>query len=311
MLNNYTKRESMSRHGYPKQDFSTEHCTGQWTLNGSVVDHYDFESSYKSFDADKVGQNSVGYPSVKENTVYTSFEVKNRNSPAHWSGDTIYGWQGAGTWPISSISGVTNPSALVSDINGQAQDEAKQKMLNLLISNVKDQKINVGNFAAEFKQTCGTVTDAATRIASAIRAVKQGNIRQAASTLTSGIHSSSPNQNQRRRSTRRHRVASTGSVSNDWLQLQYGWLPLLSDVNGACEELARSLTYRPDERRVTATAKVHHDIPLVFPKLSPTWPTCSGKGSVDITCKGVVEFRVASRVVNLASNIGFCQLVVS
>nr|QDH88751.1 MAG: hypothetical protein H1BulkLitter6286_000004 [Leviviridae sp.] len=294
----------MSRHGYPKSDFSTEHCTGQWTLGGSVVDHYDFTSSYQSFAADKVGANSVGYPAHKENTVYTAFEVKTRNSPAHWSGNTIYGWQGAGTWPISSISGVADPSALVTDINGQAQDEAKQKMINQLISNVKDQKVNVGNFAAEFKQTCGTVTDAASRIASAIRAVKHGDLRRAASTLVSGRHGNEGNQNHTRRTTRRRRYLSTGSAADDWLQLKYGWMPLLSDVNGACEELARTLTYRPDIRKVSAQAKVQREKSLSFPKYATTWPTCSGKGSVEITCKGVVEYQVASRVTSFLANTG-------
>jgi hypothetical protein len=99
-------------------------------------------------------------------------------------------------------------------------------------------------------------------------------------------------------------LANSGSVSNDWLQLQYGWLPLLSDVNGACEELARKMTYQPEVGNVKATSKQQRDIKLDGVKVNPTWPAYSGSGSIEITCNGCIEYRIGSRTFATLANTG-------
>lgn len=80
-------------------------------------------------------------------------------------------------------------------------------------------------FLAEGNQALGMITSAATRLAKAYRAARKGNFGLAATTLGSPTP----------RSTLRKNNA------NSWLELQYGWLPLLSDMKSGAEQLAHLL----------------------------------------------------------------------
>jgi hypothetical protein len=101
---------------------------------------------------------------------------------------------------------------------------------------LKQGKVNLGVAFAERNATARMLGDTATRIAKALRATRRGDIREAARAL--GIL---------------HDVKKPrgSNWTNHWLQLQYGWKPLLSDVYGA----AAALSKRPkDYFRVTAKA---------------------------------------------------------
>lgn len=88
---------------------------------------------------------------------------------------------------------------------------------------VKGQSINLGVAYAERSQTARLVGDTATNLAKAIRNLRKGNVRRAMNDL--GI-------------SHRKGEPRGSSVPSKWLELQYGWKPMLSDVYGACEGLA-------------------------------------------------------------------------
>jgi len=158
-----------------------------------------------------------------------------------------------------------------------------------LIKRIKDQKVNVSQAAAEFKQTASTVANVATRLASAIRSVKRGNIRQAARDLTGEA-------TRRSRGGGANRLVSSGSIANDWLQLQYGWKPLLSDVYGACEELARLTTFNPRMYSVSASAKEQSStvLPSINTPPSSWGPSITGTKKVKASCRGTIELEMAA-----------------
>lgn len=108
---------------------------------------------------------------------------------------------------------------------------------------IKDQKINLAQAVAEYPQAQRMFANNATTIANALRALRRGEMKKVFNTL--GLP----------------RKKLRGTVSNRWLELQYGWLPLLSDLHGAVEELQQSLQ-RPRTRRVTAraTSQVELDV---------------------------------------------------
>lgn len=87
---------------------------------------------------------------------------------------------------------------------------------------LKRANVNLGVAFAERKQTARLLGDTATALARSFRNLRHGNVRQAMNDL--GI------------SSRNHEPRSS-SVPNKWLELQYGWKPLLSDVYGACKSL--------------------------------------------------------------------------
>lgn len=80
---------------------------------------------------------------------------------------------------------------------------------------LKNQKVNLGVAFAEAQQTADLVGSVASRIGKSYNALQKGNFRQAANAL--GVNP---------------RLAP-----RNWLELQYGWKPLLSDVYGATQAL--------------------------------------------------------------------------
>ena len=89
---------------------------------------------------------------------------------------------------------------------------------------LKDKRVDLGVAFAERKQASMMLGDTATRMANAARSLRRGEFRNAARQL--GIRGQAG------------RPRGSNWV-NHWMQLQYGWKPLLSDVYGACSALSK------------------------------------------------------------------------
>lgn len=105
-------------------------------------------------------------------------------------------------------------------------------------NNLKSTNINVGIAWAERSRTARLVGDTASNIGKAFNQLKRGNVRRAMRQLGIDSRKDEPRGN---------------SVPKKWLELQYGWKPLLSDVFGACEELSKSPKH---DWRVTAKGRI-------------------------------------------------------
>lgn len=101
---------------------------------------------------------------------------------------------------------------------------------------IKGQSVDLGVAFAERKATSRMLGDNARRMANAVKSLQRGQWRNAARAL--GI----------RGDPGRPRGSNW---TNHWLQLQYGWKPLLSDVYGACDALSKR---DAEDWRVTAKA---------------------------------------------------------
>jgi len=111
-----------------------------------------------------------------------------------------------------------------------------------LLTGLKDQNINLGVAAAEGKQVVNMIANTATKLAGAGFAMKRGDLAGAAQAL--GI---SPK-------GKKHRRPSTAkNLANNWLELQYGWMPLLSDIYGGAQYLANQ-KYRPPRTKLTSSS---------------------------------------------------------
>lgn len=96
-------------------------------------------------------------------------------------------------------------------------DHFRQAYVDAL-TKLKDQKVNLGVALAEAQQTANLLGSTATRFARSINAFRRGRYKQAAAALG----------------------ASLKKTPQNWLELQYAWKPLASDVYGSFSELARS-----------------------------------------------------------------------
>lgn len=86
---------------------------------------------------------------------------------------------------------------------------------------------NAGVFLGEGREALSMISNAAIRIAASLRALKKGNLQKAAEMLTKG--------------TTRHQGSRKTTASN-WLELQYGWLPLLKDAENGAKFLAHQMS---------------------------------------------------------------------
>jgi hypothetical protein len=312
----------MSREGFPVS------ITGHETYGGVFTDLVGssppspwgpFSNDYVTKFADKIGGNTPGWPKVKPKPVnyYLHQQVTRRIHSAdlkfvqHFNG-TGYNQGFAGEYPFSAMVGpfpetnddVTN---LIHSLTTRVNEKLRNKM--------KDQKVNGALFLAEFGKTASTVTTVARRLAQAIEQTWKGNVGAAMRTL--GINT----RDKRHALDGRSRFDSSrymyhsqaietamerqalGSVARDWLSMQYGWKPLLSDVYGGCEELARVTTFQPAvcsvASKISAPLKGEWNY-----RAEPHFPKVRGTRDGRVSIKGFIEYVVSNQVVATASNTG-------
>lgn len=135
------------------------------------------------------------------------------------------------------------------------------KARSAVLQMMKNQTINVAQAFAERKQTVNLISTSVNRLASAAIAIRRGNLRHAEVVLFG----------KKVKNFRFKDVQpSRDNLANYWLEYQYGWRPLLSDIYGACEMIAN--TY-------------HRSKPTTFKKTILLHPTLGPE-------KVLVEFNV-------------------
>jgi len=97
-------------------------------------------------------------------------------------------------------------------------------MLGKLREKVAGSDFNAGVFLGEGREALKMIATNATKIYKAYKAARKGNFATAAYELTGS------NKTVRK------------SLANNWLELQYGWLPLLKDIKGGAEFLSHHFT---------------------------------------------------------------------
>lgn len=155
--------------------------------------------------------------------------VASPNGYNHVEGDNLEPLVG----PFSTSEVGLNLSSYAA-IASSTKDAAINRNITKILLKLKDQKINLAQAFAERAQTADLLVSSATRIAAAYSSIRHGNFRAAARHLGVVLP-----QRKHKRMNRRWASSQTASLSNNWLELQYGWLPLLSDCYGAAEHLAR------------------------------------------------------------------------
>lgn len=140
---------------------------------------------------------------------------------------------------------------------------------------LKDMRVDLGTAFAERNATARMLGDTARRMADAARSLRRGEFRNAARALGIKGDVGKPR---------------GSNWTNHWLQLQYGWKPLLSDIYGSADALSKrersdwrvtAKAYRSTERRV-----VYNRLPGFSP--STGLPTNSdGFYGVAVTRQGV------------------------
>ena len=137
---------------------------------------------------------------------------------------------------------------------------------------LKDAKVNLGVTIAESKRTVNMVVDSATTMWKLLNAVKKGNFGYVSKTL------------------------GPKSISNGYLQWQYGWKPLAADIKGAFDEAERHTSVG---QLLTAKRTIRDSPELEFNNSSFV-----GGGSVDCAYKCQITARLSDAFLSRANSIG-------
>lgn len=131
---------------------------------------------------------------------------------------------------------------------------ARNECSNKLLMKVKDQKVNIAQAIGERQQTIDLIATTAKRIADGFLALKKGDVVGAARLVTGFAK---PSRRVRQNFRKQYKVDPDKAAANAWLELQYGWKPLLQDIYDAAEFAAQRAM---KEIKSKATASVTREI---------------------------------------------------
>lgn len=162
-----------------------------------------------------------------------------------------------------------------------APSELYDRAMTEMLVKLADRKVHLGNALAESRRTVSLVANRTIQVLSAYRALRRGRIRDAANLL--GVR----------------KPRSVKSLSGAWLEWQYGWKPLLSDIYGASEKLrevreGRSLPIVRVVRQVRAYSS--------NPSSSGSYPTY--KGGCNVIVRALAFYKVEDNFARQLSTLG-------
>lgn len=165
------------------------------------------------------------HPLVVQRDSFISDSVELYCSDEWWTGKKIF-WYA----PVLAHLPDKLPGFLAST-DPEADGNARNKLLNAIL----DQNVNLANAVGERKQTIDLLVNTARRIANSVMCLRKGNWAQAARHIG---YTPSPKEAKRLRVFQRGQLYGGKPLANAWLELKYGWQPLLSDVYGSATALA-------------------------------------------------------------------------
>lgn len=159
---------------------------------------------------------------------------------------------------------------------------------------------NMAQNLAQYNQLFDLIAGNAMRMKSALDDVKRGNFSQAANTLTQGRKS--------RFKGPRQKPDRKKDVANNWLAFQYGWKPLLDDINGFMQTLSRLQTETKTVSRVSAKGESFRTVDVAYPPAPSADPNSKpGKTQFRLTNKVryTIRYRVENSMHAFMSQLGF------
>jgi len=188
-------------------------------------------------------------------------------------------------------NGVLPPSDVAPSVAAAVDDLA----ITQLLGNIKDMKTNVAQMIAERKQTMSLVVTTAIRFARMFTALKRGDIRGAADSV-----GASYSRKNRKRYHTSVRADPHGTAAKAWLELQYGWKPLLQDCFGSAEMIAK--IHSGDLSSVAEGKCVR---PINETSISgPLWDRLTEHSDVRYTVKYKLHYGTPNINLSLAGQLG-------
>jgi hypothetical protein len=172
-----------------------------------------------------------------------------------------------------------------------AYNKAVKKLAEITGNDVNNVAVDI----AQFRQTTAMIAKVATRLTSAVTAVKQLNFPKALNLLYQGKRSSTPPR----------RLSASKSTAENWLELQYGWKPLLKDIEGSMKSLAQYVAKNSFVYTASASGRKvtweNEDIKVESPNIT------IGRSEIltNSRCKVGIRYKISSHLESFLAQTGF------
>jgi len=233
-FDNPKRRNSGHRSGSPNQPVVRYSSRPRWNVSngtGSVLTDYVFISYSRS----QSGTTTPGFSALRKKRL----RLPVNSYSMHFYSVTDGGyyrdsWTSDGSGSTQTQGGALQEQWGTNAFGGSPIDPGVDSSVDFrairkLIERVGPSN-NIAQDFAQMGQTVNLITDTAKRIAAAVHDTRRGNFSGAAASL---FHSKEP----RYRHGKEPSVKK--SLADNWLAFQYGWKPLLQDIEGSMESLAR------------------------------------------------------------------------
>jgi hypothetical protein len=150
------------------------------------------------------------YPDLTSRVQISNYSCK---GPLPWRG----AWQPGGYQKLTFVLGVHTPQPSLPSHEMPVTAVAYEEAVNGFYKDTSQLRVNLAVAYRERKQTIDLVAGTASKIYRALRYMKRGQLSRATSVL--GFPG--------------RKVKTRKALADQWLELQYGWGPLLQDVYGA------------------------------------------------------------------------------
>lgn len=212
----------------------------QWSgSNTPSTLNYNGVSTVDSWTRSDVTSSPPDATGWRQPTAYTSSRI----TRVEWIGDIYYlkrAKLNSSTW-VSNGRRATGCLSLLPSSNNMSvpalvapspsfPSQVTARAINNALSNLKDQKVQYATFLAESGSAAKMIGANAYSIYDAYRKIRAGDMRGAAQSLR-------VTPKRIRGLLIRKRTRNEKEVASRWLELQYGWLPLLSDTYGIYEDI--------------------------------------------------------------------------
>jgi hypothetical protein len=156
-------------------------------------------------------------------------------------------------WPDGSVyadyedscSGPGEIGLFPSNVDPLESDLADARSRNKVLNEVKNSKVNLGQVYAERHQTVLLAQKTVERVVRTVNYLRKGNWNAAANEV--GMK---PSVAKHKAHSKRHLKNPEQATAQGWLELQYGWRPLLQDLYGSLE-FVQDKWARKVQQRVT------------------------------------------------------------
>lgn len=254
-------------------------------INGTVVSNVPVPHNHRAFYRQWDSTNTPGFRSIRKRDLpfrpYSlrvidekpGFVVSSNNVI-----DSITGW--------SYFDEYRTPAKLL-DLTGvptQHLSEAERICSSRAHDKLKTLKVNLATFFAERYQTIDMIASTVGRLIHGINALRKGRLEDAYRALSVPVQINKLKHWMQKFDSAKSPAKVESLVANTWLELQYGWKPLLSDVHDAANLLAQHVADK-NPQYVVVTGKETDTYDRYFASRITGLPYLVGQDFVESTCR--------------------------